>query len=180
MGSRHPDGGPYDVYVCKDGFVGVVASNEKLWGNMCQAMGRPELATDPKFNSNAARLENIEEMTAIINNWMANYTVDEVVKILRDARVAVAPILDVPQIVESENTKARNMLVEYEHATAGKVKVPGNPIKFGAYEAIAELPPPFKGQHTKELLLQLGYSEADVEQMLKDGVIGDGFITRKK
>ncbi|NLU48950.1 MAG: CoA transferase [Syntrophomonadaceae bacterium] len=180
MGSRHPDGGPYDVYVCKDGFVGVVASNEKLWGNMCQAMGRPELATDPKFNSNAARLENVEEMTAIINNWMANYTVDEVVKILRDARVAVAPILEVPQIVDSENTKARNMLIEYEHATAGKVKVPGNPIKFGVYEAIAELPPPFKGQHTKELLLQLGYSEADIEQMLKDGVIGDGFITRKK
>ncbi|NLG06823.1 MAG: CoA transferase, partial [Candidatus Pacebacteria bacterium] len=147
QGSRHPDGGPYDVYKCKDGFVIIVASNEKLWGNMTQLMGVPELAADPKFNSNTARLENIEEMTSIINDWLQNYTVDEAVTMLRDARVAVAPILEVPQICASENTRARNMLVEYEHATAGKVKVTGNPIKFGAYDALAELPPPFKGQH---------------------------------
>ena len=178
QGSRHPDGGPYDVYKCKDGFVGVVASNEKLWGSMCKTMGVPEMALDPKFNSNATRLENIEEMTDFINNWMKDYTVDEMVSMLREARVAIAPILEVPQICESENTKARNMLVEYEHATAGKVKVPGNPIKFSSYEALAELPPPFKGQHTKELLLEMGYSEEEVSEMLDKGAIGDGFITR--
>jgi crotonobetainyl-CoA:carnitine CoA-transferase CaiB-like acyl-CoA transferase len=180
QGSRHPDGGPYDVYTCKDGFVCVVASNEKLWGNMCQLMGVPEMATDPKFNSNVARMENIEEMTAFINNWMKDYTVDEMVTMLREARVAVAPILEVPQICESENTKARNMLVEYEHATAGKIKVPGNPIKFGAYEALAELPPPFKGQHTKEVLSEMGFSEEEISEMLEKGEIGDGFITRAK
>lgn len=180
QGSRHPDGGPYDVYKCKDGFVIIVASNEKLWGNMTQLMGVPELAADPKFNSNTARLENIEEMTSIINDWLQNYTVDEAVTMLRDARVAVAPILEVPQICASENTRARNMLVEYEHATAGKVKVTGNPIKFSAYEALAELPPPFKGQHTKEILLEIGYSEAEVDEMLKKDVIGDGYITRAK
>jgi CoA:oxalate CoA-transferase len=93
QGSRHPNGGPYDVYKCKDGFVCVVASNEKLWGNMCKAMGVPEMATNPKFNSNAARMQNVEEMTDFINNWMKDYTVEEVVDILREARVAVAPIL---------------------------------------------------------------------------------------
>jgi crotonobetainyl-CoA:carnitine CoA-transferase CaiB-like acyl-CoA transferase len=180
MGSRHPDGGPYDVYVCKDGYVGVVASNEKLWGNMCGAMGVPEMAKDPKFNSNVTRLENIEEMTAFINNWMKDYTVDEMVKILRDVRVAVAPILEVPQICESENTKVRHMLLEYDHATAGKVKVPGNPLKFSAYEAIAELPPPFKGQHTPDILKELGYNDADIAKLLEAGVIGDGYITRAK
>jgi len=101
QGSRHPDGGPYDVYKCKDGFVCVVASNEKLWGSMCNLMGVPEMAVDPKFNSNAARIENIEEMTAFINNWMKDYTVDKMVNMLREARVAVAPILEVPQICES-------------------------------------------------------------------------------
>jgi CoA:oxalate CoA-transferase len=180
QGSRHPDGGPYDVYKCKDGFVIVVASNEKLWGNLTRVMGVPEMAEDPKFNSNAARLENIEEMTEFINNWMKDYTVDEVVKMLREARVAVAPILEVPQICESENTKTRNMLVEYEHATAGKIKLAGNPIKFSSYEAIAKLPPPFKGQHTKEILTELGYSETAIEEMLKNEIIGDGFITRAK
>lgn len=178
QGSRHPDGGPYDVYKCKDGFVIVVASNEKLWGNMTKLMGVPEMATDPKFNSNAARLQNIEEMTDFINNWMKDYSVEDMVAMLREARVAVAPILEVPQICESENTKARNMLVEYEHATAGKIKLAGNPIKFSAYDAIAELPPPFKGQHTQNILNELGYSAEQVQGLLDKGIIGDGFITR--
>lgn len=178
LGSRHPDGGPYDVYNCKDGYVGVVASNEKLWGNMCEVMGRPDLARDPKFNSNATRLQNIEEMTEVINTWMSDYTVEETVTTLRKARVPVAPILDVPQICEDENTLARNMLVEFNHATAGKIRVPGNPIKYGAYDAIAELPPPFKGQHTAEVLTSLGYSDIIIKQLLDSGVIGDGFITR--
>jgi CoA:oxalate CoA-transferase len=158
----------------------VVASNEKLWGNMCAVMGMPELAKDPKFDSNATRMQNMEEMTAIINTWMKNYSVDEVVSKLREARVAVAPILEVPQICASENTASRNMLVEYEHATAGKIKVAGNPVKFGAYDAIAELPPAFKGQHTPAVLATLGYNKDEIKQLLGSGVIGDGFITRAK
>lgn len=180
QGSRHPDGGPYDAYKCKDGFVCVVASNEKLWGSMCKTMGMPELATDPKFNSNVTRMANVEEMTGKINKWMSNYTVGEVVTMLREARVAVAPILEVPQICESENTRARHMLVEYDHATAGKIKVPGNPIKFSAYEAIAELAPPYKGQHTPEVLKELGYTQNNIDELLAAGVIGDGFISRAK
>lgn len=180
IGSRHPDGGPYDVYTCKDGFVCVVASNEKLWSNMCQVMGRPELSKDPKFDSNVTRIQNVKEMTDIINNWMKDFTVEEVVSKLREARVAVAPILDVPQICASENTKARNMLVEFEHASAGKMRLAGNPVKYGAYDAIAELPPPFKGQHTPEILASLGYGETDIKRFLDSGVIGDGHITRAK
>jgi crotonobetainyl-CoA:carnitine CoA-transferase CaiB-like acyl-CoA transferase len=178
LGSRHPDGGPYDAYVCRDGYVCIVASNEKLWGNMCRVMGRPELAKDPKFNSNATRIQNIEEMTAIINDWTKQLTVEEVVTKLRAARVAVAPILEVPQICASENTSARNMLVEFEHAMAGKVRVAGNPVKYSAYDAIAELPPPFKGQHTPEILASLDYSEDEIRELMEAGVIGDGFISR--
>jgi CoA:oxalate CoA-transferase len=70
--------------------------------------------------------------------------------------------------------------LEYDHATAGKVKVPGNPLKFSAYEAIAELPPPFKGQHTTDILKELGYNDADIAKLLEAGVIGDGYITRAK
>jgi crotonobetainyl-CoA:carnitine CoA-transferase CaiB-like acyl-CoA transferase len=99
---------------------------------------------------------------------------------LREARVAVAPILDVPKICASEHTKARNMLVEFEHASAGKVRLAGNPVKYGAYDAIAELPPPFKGQHTTEVLAALGYGETDIRRLHDSGIIGDGYITRTK
>ena len=180
IGSRHPDGGPYDVYDCKDGYVCVVASNEKLWGSMCQAMGRPELAKDPKFDSNVTRMQNVDEMTTIINNWMKNFTVEEAVARLREARVPVAPILEVPQICASEHAKVRNMVVKYDHASAGEIRVAGNPVKYGAYDALAELPPPFKGQHTPEILTSLGYSKNDVDDLLKSGIIGDGYISRQK
>ena len=178
QGSRHPDGGPYDVYICKDGFVCVVASNEKLWKKLCLVMEKPEMVIDPRFNSNTARIKHIEEMTQFINDWMKQYKVDEMVKMLREAGVPVAAILEVPKICESSNTKARNMLVEFEHTTAGKIRVPGNPIKFGAYEALAELPPPFKGEHTKTILLEMGFKLQEIEEMVSTGVIGDGFISR--
>ncbi len=178
QGSRHPDGGPYDVYTCKDGFVCVVASNEKLWGNLCDLMGKPEMATHGKFNSNAARMENIEEMTQMINEWMKSYELKEMVSMLRDARIPVAAILEVPEICGSPNTKARHMLVEYDHATAGKIHVPGNPIKYGEYEALSELPPPFKGQHTEEILTELGIQKNTIEAMMAGGIIGDGYIKR--
>ena len=180
MGCRHPDGGPYDVYNCRDGYVGVVASNEKLWASMCEAMGCPELAKNPKFDSNVSRMQNIEEMTTVINDWMSGLSVEEAVSKLREARVPVAPILEVPQICANENTKARNMLVEYEHASAGKIRVAGNPVKYGAYDAIAELPPPFKGQHTPEILTSIGYDETEIKELLATGIIGDGHITRAK
>lgn len=180
QGSRHPDGAPYDVYTCKNGFVCMVASNEKLWGNFCNVMKKDELAVDPRFNSNAARIKNILKMTEIINNWMKNFTVDEMVTMLRQARVPVAAILEVPHICEHTNTQARKMLVEFEHATAGKLRLPGNPIKFGAYEALAELPPPFKGQHTSEILKEIGLNAEEIMEMLFSGVIGDGFIKRAK
>ena len=179
-GSRHPDGGPYDVYTCKDGYVCIVASNEKLWGNMCKIMGRSELATDPKFNSNQARIANIEEMTDIINQWMKDYTVAQVIKAFREGRVPVAPILEIPQIVESENTKFREMLIEYDHTTAGTIKVPGNPMKFGAYNAKAESPPPFKGQHNIEILTRLGLDSQTIEDMIESGIVGNGHIVRAK
>lgn len=177
-GSRHPDGGPYDVYACKDGYVCIVATNEKLWGSMCKLMGCPELATDPKFNSNQARLANIEEMTDLINEWMQDYAVAEVIQMCRDGRVPVAPILEIPQIVASEHTKLREMLIEYDHTTAGLIKVPGNPMKFGAYNAKAELPPPFKGQHNVDILTRLGFDPKTIEDMIESGIVGDGHIVR--
>lgn len=178
QGSRHPDGGPYDVYTCKDGFVCVVASNEKLWGQLCRLMDKPEMATHEKYNSNAARIKNIEEMTLMINNWMKSYTLEEMVSILRESRIPVAAILEVPEICASPNTKARHMLVEYEHATAGKIRVPGNPIKYGDYEALAELPPPFKGQHTEEILTKMGFPKSIIEDLVTKNIIGDGYIKR--
>ncbi len=179
QGSRHPDGGPYDVYTCKDGFVCVVASNEKLWSQLCRLMEKPELSTHEKFNSNAARIENIEEMTQIINDWMKSYEIEQMVKMLQEVRVPVAAILEVPEICESPHTKARHMLVEYEHATAGKIRIPGNPIKYGTQEeALAELPPPFKGQHTMEILRGMGMNSKKINALIKSNTIGDGFMEK--
>ncbi|NPV27539.1 MAG: CoA transferase [Firmicutes bacterium] len=170
LGNRHPNGGPYDTYTAKDGYVAIVASNERLWGSLCRLMGKPELAIDPKFDSNASRMANVEEMTAIINEWTSQYTVKELVAMLEEARVACSPVYTIPQICADPHIEAREMILEFDHPKCGKIKVPGNPLKFSVTSGAATLPPPIKGQHTVEVLKELGYTEAQIEEMAKSKV----------
>lgn len=168
--NRHYSGGPYDVYNAKDGYVALVASNFKLFKNLCGAMGKPEMANDPKFSTTPARFENQDEMTQIINDWMGQHTAEEAIKILDEARVAVSKVFSIPEICASPHIAAREMLIEFDHPVAGKIKVPGFPIKYSETPGAAILPPPTKGQHTAEILKDFGFSDNDIERFALDKV----------
>jgi len=177
IGSQHQNGGPYGLYTAKDGYVALVASNERMWPRFCKATGIEGLENNPMYYNNQVRLDNQQALLELVNKWMKNYTVDEAIALLKDNGLPAAPVMKISDICTSEYMKARNMVVTYDHPVVGRISVPGTPIKFDhGEEALATLAPPYKGQHTKEVLSDLGYSEKDISALVENGAIGKGYL----
>jgi CoA:oxalate CoA-transferase len=128
MGDRHPFMAPFDVFASKDeGFV-IAAGNDRLFSELCNAIGRAELTKDPRFISNPDRMTNNEALKAELEIALKKQPAAHWLKVIHAAGVPVAPILSVSQTAEHPQTKARNMLIE-----AGGVRMTGNPIKISGY-----------------------------------------------
>lgn len=165
IGSRHASVAPYDVFTAKDGYVIIACANEATWQRLCKAMGKEQLIQDSRFLLNDNRSTNILELSEIINAWTGSLTMEEVLALLQQNAVPGAPILTIADLVENPHLKARNMVVETQHPVAGKVVIPGNPIKLSASPDTIETPAPVLGQHTEEVLKELGYSAEKIAEL---------------
>jgi crotonobetainyl-CoA:carnitine CoA-transferase CaiB-like acyl-CoA transferase len=172
VGSRHPLSYPYDAFRAADGDF-IIATRENIgFGRLCKAIGRPELLSLDRFSDDRKRGENAKELKTIIEDWSSKLTVEEVLKILEKELVPAGPIFNIKQIAESEHIKVREMLVEVEHPIAGKIRVPGVPVKFSATPGKVEGPPPLLGQHTDEILTSLlGYDKDEIQGLRNSKVI---------
>jgi crotonobetainyl-CoA:carnitine CoA-transferase CaiB-like acyl-CoA transferase len=172
IGARHPSIAPFDIFKAKDGYVVIAVGNEGNWKRFCSALGKPEWLTDPRFNNIVIRLKNeailkqlIEEFTSVRSRW-------ETAKLLQAHDVASAPVYNVGEAVDDENTKAREMLVELDQPQYGKVRVAGCPIKFSETPVRSYEPAPLLGQHTEQILTgMLGLSKEKCDALKKAGVI---------
>jgi CoA:oxalate CoA-transferase len=128
IGNRHPFMAPFDLFECADGSIVICCGNDRLFGELCKALGLSELTSDERFRDNASRAKNNsalkQELEKILRMQSAQHWLD----MLNKAGVPVGPLLDVAQAIEHPQTKARNMLIE-----AGGLKMAGNPIKIGGY-----------------------------------------------
>ncbi len=158
LGSGHATVAPYNVFTAADGYVFIACANEATWQRLCKAMGRPDLITDERFEINDKRAQNQEELSALINAWSGRHATDKLLAILGEHGVPAAPVFTVGQMVDDPHIRARNMMVTVGHSVAGEVTIPGNPIKLSASEDTTPLPAPVLGQHTDEVLAELGYS----------------------
>jgi crotonobetainyl-CoA:carnitine CoA-transferase CaiB-like acyl-CoA transferase len=158
LGSGHASVAPYDVFAAADGYVFIACANEATWRRLCEAMGRPGLAADERFAINDKRDRNREELSALINAWTSALAAEQLLAILGEHGVPAAPVFTVGQMVDDPHIRARNMMVTVDHPVAGRVTVPGNPVKLSASDDDAPLPSPVLGQHTDEVLAGLlGY-----------------------
>lgn len=171
IGSRHASVAPYDVFQASDGHVIIACANEATWQRLCKAMGKLQLIEDKRFLLNDNRSCNITELSAIINGWTGQFTMDEILAILQQYAVPGAPILTIADLASDPHIQARNMLVEIDHPVAGKVRIPGNPIKLSASEDSVERPAPVLGQHSEEILQQLGYTAERIAQLKETHII---------
>lgn len=172
-GNKHHTVTPYDAYACKDGWVVIAAGNDKLWANLCQALGWEEWIGDSRFQTNVARQENYESLIKPrLSAWAENYTRAEIEEFLLAHGVPVAPVLTTKEIVASPHVKAREMLVEVEHPVIGKEVLVNSPIKLSKTMPGISSPAPTLGQHTKEVLKELlGYNEALLAELCAEKVI---------
>ncbi|MSP31606.1 MAG: CoA transferase [Pseudolabrys sp.] len=160
-GSAHDYTVPWQAFAAKDGHVVVATRQEVFWRRLCDVVGRPELADDPRFVSNSKRVENRDKLIPQLVEIFSTQTVAHWLERLRAAEVPAAPVNNLDGAFSEPPVAERGMIVEYDHPDVGKVRLPGNPIKMsGMNEAISK-PAPRLGEHTDVVLGELLNLSAD-------------------
>jgi crotonobetainyl-CoA:carnitine CoA-transferase CaiB-like acyl-CoA transferase len=153
LGSANRMSAPYEVLRTRDGYLTIGANNQRLWERLCGAIERPDLRDDPRFRTNADRMDNRAALAAELEAVFAARDTGEWVAALIDAGVPAGPILDYGQILDGDpHALARGMIEEMIHPDAGRLKVLGSPLKLSRTPATIRRPPPLIGQHTEEVL----------------------------
>lgn len=172
IGNRHPSITPFSSFKTKDGYVIIAVGNDNLWAKFCNVVERPELIDDERFKTNPDRTKNWNELEPILNEIFNKKTTDEWLEILEKAGIPCGPINNIERIVNDPQVKAREMLVEIEHPVAGRMKIPGIPIKFSETPGKIERPAPLLGEHTVEVLINLvGLTEDKIEYLKQNKII---------
>ncbi len=169
MGSAHPNLCPYQAFQTQDGYLNVAVGSEAIWKRFCEVVD-PELATDPRFRTNADRVRHRSELIPLLQEHFRKRPTREWTQLLDAAGVPNGPIYTVAEVFQDPQTQHRQMRVELEHPTAGRISVTGIPIKFSETPGSVRMPPPVLGQHTAAVLRELGYSEEEVESLVQEGV----------
>ena len=163
---------PYDSYRAKDGYLVIGCGNQKLFEVLClRILNRPELITDERFATMPLRVENQMALKKIIEEWMQDMTVDEAVKQVLDVGIPAGPIMSLDMIANDAHfTEARQMFEEIDYPGVGTIKLNNSPIKLSESKAKIRGLSPKLGEHNKEILMNLGYSDQQIEEMKENGV----------
>ncbi|MHB8769987.1 MAG: CaiB/BaiF CoA transferase family protein [Syntrophales bacterium] len=154
VGSGHVSAHPIRAFRTKTFDVVIDANTESIFAELCDAIGRPEMAQDGKFNSREARLKNKEELYAILEEAFLGKTGEEWLEVL-EKRIPIAPINTIDKALADPQTLSRNMVVEVEYPDNKKLRIVGNPIKMSEVDEEVFRRPPYLGEHTEEILRDL-------------------------
>jgi crotonobetainyl-CoA:carnitine CoA-transferase CaiB-like acyl-CoA transferase len=162
---------PYQVFPTQDGEMFIVGSNQRLWTRLCQALRREDLLQDPRFGSNMERVKHRHILIPILQGETQKYPTAELNEMLDKGGIPCAAVNSLDKVLTDPQTMARNMVVDVPHPRIPDLKLLGMPIKLSATPGDVHLPPPLKGQHTEDVLTDLGYSEADIRSFQERRVI---------
>lgn len=163
---------PSDTFSAKDGWVFLNAARPDHWQRLVDAMGKPELALDPRFKDQKSRFENRHVLNPLINEWIGAMTTDEAVSFLEEARIACGPVLRVPQVVTDPQFLAREMLVNMDHPDLGKVPAVGTALKMSQTPGHISRPAPRLGEHNEDVYCKLlGLRQTELAKLKEEKVI---------
>lgn len=171
VGSGHPMIVPYQAFKAKDEYINIAVGNDQLWKRFCKVIGMEQIMDDPKFAVNAKRVENRKDLIDILSKAIETKTGAEWLKLLEDAGIPAGPIYTLDKLFSDPQVLHRKMAVELQHPRAGTIKVTGVPVKLSETPGEIYSPPPLLGQHSREVLAQLGYSADEIEKLAAEKVI---------
>ena len=170
-GSAHRLTAPYQAFETSDGYVNIGAANQANWERLCIAIGRDELLSDARFIEPKDRMNNLDELIATLEHTFSQKTSEYWLKALEAAGVPAGPIYDLEQVYDDPQVRSRDMIVETEHPVAGRVSNIGIPVKLSETPGRFRNPAPTLGQHTDEVLRQLGRSDDEIAELRSEGVV---------
>jgi crotonobetainyl-CoA:carnitine CoA-transferase CaiB-like acyl-CoA transferase len=173
MGNEHPSIVPYDSFDAADGPFVLAVGNDDQWRRLCEVMGLPDLARDPRFLTNPARVHHRDAVRAVLDETFRTRSRERWIADLRGVGVPCGAVRDIAEVLADPQTAAREMLETVEHPTAGIIRLLGSPIKLGATHGRVRTPPPLLGEHTRRVLAQdLQLQAAEIDALEREGVIG--------
>jgi len=172
MGNAHFNIAPYEVFRARDRWITLGALNQRQWENLCNTVERPQIIADPLFASNQDRVANREALAEVLNEAFSVRDASEWVEKLHGVGIPSGVINSVADVFNHPQAEARQLKIELDHPTAGRIGFPGYPYHFSETPAEAHRPPPLLGEHKEEILVELlDYSPAAVQELREQGVI---------
>ncbi|KAI9700927.1 MAG: hypothetical protein M1820_006688 [Bogoriella megaspora] len=170
-GSAHPSIAPYDTYETKNGYFAMGANNDRQFKVLCERFGRLDLLEDERFRTNPSRVQNRETIDKIMNDFCKERTMEELMKILGGSGLAHGPVNSVERAFEHPQAEPRSVVqsMPCDAFEAGEVKMIGPPVKFSRNKQSIRTRAPFLGEHTHEVLTELGLSDARINNLREIG-----------
>ncbi|MDH3580760.1 MAG: CoA transferase [Hyphomicrobiales bacterium] len=167
-GNAHPNLAPYEAFKTGTCDIFLGAGNDGQFAKLCDVLKRPELAQDPRFITNADRNVNKVELKQELEALLAAHDGEEIFADLMRKGVPAGPVLGIPEVLAHPHTAHRDMIVEI-----GAYKGMGNPAKYSRTPSRPTKPPPRFGEHTRDVLRELGYSDADIDTLLRESIVSE-------
>ena len=172
MGSAHPMMAPYQAFPTADGWINVGSANQGLWLKLIGLLGAPELAEDERFAEPPQRIKNLDRLVEVLIPLFQAKSTAEWQALLDGAGIPAGPVYDVAQMAADPQTQARDMIRETETHEGSAMRVLGHPVKYSAAETPVRRPGPALGEHNREVLLEFGYDDAEINAFEESGAIG--------
>lgn len=170
-GSAHVLTAPYQAFKTKDGWINIGGANQANWERIAEVLGHPEWRDDPRFRTNSDRMRNLDALVQAMNDVLATRSRAEWIEAFDAAGVPVGPVHSIGEALAHPQTLARGMVVEVEHPQAGRTRALGCPLHFSETPTSIDRPAPRLGEHTREVLREAGYADAEIDALAAAGAI---------
>jgi crotonobetainyl-CoA:carnitine CoA-transferase CaiB-like acyl-CoA transferase len=171
MGSAHPVAAPYQAFPTRDGWLNIGAISKATWIGVSEVLELPELLTDERFTDNAGRMQHLDDLVKLISDVLQTQSTEHWVHAFERAGVPAGPVKNMKQALDDPQTRIRDMVIKVDHPIAGEIDALGLPIKFARGNGITRRGAPLYGQHTREVMAEIGYTEAEILRLIQAGVV---------